>query len=364
MTETWVLWGAGWKLPIQVEWEGSADVAKVTLHPLIPWLSVWERAAEERLRGVAFSEAGAWFVFRARLEEVASKIEGTETTEGTEALVVWNLDRAPTPLPAGDMMLMGEKRAREAAETRAFLQWFVDCSGVKLFDRIEELEAFYYLLMGSGLTYMLETGKALPLVWGKVFASATRANWQSGMKAAIGHKRGVGTLPERVAKRLYAGYSRTMNAENKTEWLHPELVWNDAWRETVTAHESSQRSRVTQKAYLELCDNRIKKVMPLLLEAYLQYKKEVAHPTMAMVCPDLFVSVSSGRVIKRRPKQNLANRRKWAKLIRKHLRPRKPQQPPVVGAADANVPPVCDLRQEDGDMRDAGGNLSESGGED
>lgn len=56
MTETWMILGESYRLPVRVEWpEGARAVARVELHPDCAWLRCWQVVIAERLAGV-----GAW----------------------------------------------------------------------------------------------------------------------------------------------------------------------------------------------------------------------------------------------------------------------------------------------------------------
>lgn len=310
--ETWLLINHCFRLPLAVSWEGSQNIAKVVLHPGVPWLKPWKQAVADMLANIVFSEhEGAYFIFSQWLERLAVRVADTEDIEN---LIMWQPNRPPIGLPAGEMKHMGPQRTKRATEIREFLQWFVDSSGIKLFERIEELESFYYMLMGSGLLYMLETGKAMPLTWGRVFATPTRTGWQKDTFKGIKGCRLKLPPNERIAQRVYAGQSRMMDKQSKLEQLHPEVIADEGWRQTVLAHEKNYHANHTDAAYVRMCRDRIKKTIPLLLDAFTAYKKEAAHSTWSDVRPDVEIVPGTGKMFRRhRTSEQVAeDKRQWA----------------------------------------------------
>lgn len=342
--ETWLLINHCWRLPITVSREDSPNFVKVMLHPGITWLRCQREAASAVLKAVEFSEhEQAWFLFSHWIEEMAVKVD----TEDIESLVMWNPQRTAIGLPAGEMKDMSARRVKRATEIREFLQWFVDSSGIKLFERIEELESFYYMLMGSGLLYILETGKAFPLTFARMFAAPTRYGWQ---KEAGKRIKGAWNLPlnERVAQNLYSAEARAFDKQEKIEWLRPEIIPDETWRSTALATEKNLKAGNTDAAYVRVCAERIKKTLPLLLDAYSAYRKEKDLSTLAVCRPDVVVRRSDGRSFrKHRTAEEVAEaKRKWAeRLAGHHLK----KQHIIKGHVDkkaTSVPSVPDILRE------------------
>lgn len=358
-TETWVLVNHAFRLPLAVSWD-SPNIAKVVLHPGIHWFECWKKAAAEMLANIVFSEhEQAWFIFSQWLARVAVQVD----TEDIESLVVWHPERPPIGLPAGDMKQMGPKRMKRATEIREFLQWFVDSSGIKLFERIEELETFYYMLMGSGLLYMLETGKAMPLTWARVFAAPTKEGWKLRAHSAgkgMGGKR-FPHLMETVAQYVYCSSSRPFDKENKMEWLRPEIIWDDAWRETWLANEKTFQAENTDAAYVRMCRDRIKKTLPLLLEAYVAYRKEKGLSSWSDSRPDVIIRPRTGTSFRkhRTPEEVAAAKAEWACRLGGRDKKKEYIILSTMGSEAKVVPPVPDILREGQDVWDEDGDFLE-----
>jgi len=346
--QTWALYGGHYRLPLLVEWlDFQFMLAKVRLHPGIPWLAVWRETALEPLHRLAVNweaEPLAFFMERDSLAEVAVPCEVSDP----EALVRWAPDEAVYELDLKEDYAMG-RDPKMAVRVRQFLKGLVDTLGLCGFESFEELELFYYLLTNYMARWLQTRGEPLELIFARLFATPLRPSWWQENRG----QEKYGAWRYTKQGQLLMGEQQRPRRKPKEGTIIPwvihwrvELIENRRWLETSRKVEEKKLAKLTPFGYVKSSRERLFNLLALLDETYelRQTQDEKGYSTSNPLPGDAAIGPVTGKLKrKRRP----ASARRLAQLARATAASpvTKPRQPPAMVSPDAGVPAVPDLPQ-------------------